>query len=175
MSEFDPVGDAENAHGRWRAGADTFERVYDVILGVSELTAYGAVAEIADCSAKAAKKHLDRLAEMGVVRADREARPARYARDDGYLEWQEARRIAQERSSEEIVARVEELEIERDAYEERFGTSDPDDVAVFDRDDHDAVHEHLVAVGEWRSVVRDLRLYEFAYRLATNDGHLIRA
>jgi len=111
---------------------------------------------------------------MGVVRADTEARPTRYERDDGYLEWQEASRIARELTTDEIVDRVCDLEAERDHYEERFDAASPDDVSVFDAD-HEAVHERMSTVSDWRAIAREIRLYELARQLARNDGHLIPA
>ena len=172
MDEFDPAPDADRPD--WPDDADTFDRVYDVALGLTKLTSYGDVADLADCSPNAAKKHLDRLTEMGIVRADTEARPAHYERNDGYLEWQEASRIARELTTDEIVDRVRNLEAERARYEERFDATDPDTVSVFD-DDHETVHERMVAVSEWQGINRDIRLYELARQLAQNDGHLISA
>ena len=181
MDEFDPapaVDDAAEPRQQWLDETDTFGRVYDVVLGITSPTPAAEIAEIADCSPNAATKHLTRLAEMGVVEANRESRPARFARNDGYLEWQEASRIASELSVAEIIDRVESLETERDEHEERFGTTDPTDVSVFDHDDHDdhdEIHERMIAVSEWQGLIRDLRLYELARQLAQNDGHLIPA
>lgn len=171
MNEFDP---APTTQHDWPDDADTFDRVHDVALGLTEPTAYAEVADIADCSPNAAKKHLDRLAAMGIVRKDDTARPTRYERDDGYLEWQEASRIARELTVEEIVERVRDLEAERSQYEERFDTTDPDTVSVFD-DDHQTIHELMEAVNGWHGIDRDIRLYELARQLAQNDGHLISA
>jgi hypothetical protein len=53
------------------------------------------IADRADCSPNAAKKHLDRLAEMGIARAKKDSRPAAYERNEGYLGWQEASRMAE--------------------------------------------------------------------------------
>lgn len=178
MTAFDPSPpeeDVDEVRQRWQAGTDTFGRVYDVALGTTEPTPYGDIAEIADCSPNAAKKHLDRLVEMGIVRADRESRPARYQRNDGYLEWQEASRIATDLSVEEIIERVRQLESQRDEFEERFGTTDPTSVDVFEQDDHEAIHRQMASVSEWESIDRDIRLYELARRLAQNDGHLLPA
>lgn len=178
MTEFDPTPPPEavdEVRDRWRAEADTFDRIYDVVLGLGDPTAYTEIADLADCSPNAAKKHLERLADIGVVRADRESRPARYARNDGYLEWQEANRIAEELTVEEIIDRVRELEERRSAYEAQFDATDPASVSVFDLADHDAVHERMVAIGEWQGIDRDIRLYELARRLAENDGRLVSA
>ncbi len=108
MTEFDPAPEPDTDQPRWQEGSDTFSRVYDVILGVTSPTAYTDIAELADCSPNTAKKHLDRLTEMGIVRAHRESRPATYERNAGYLEWQDANRVASDLSVEEIVDRVAE-------------------------------------------------------------------
>jgi predicted ArsR family transcriptional regulator len=107
MTEFDPAPEADTTERRWQEGTDTFGRVYEVALGVTATTPYTEIAEVADCSPNAAKKYLDRLTEMGIVRADSESRPARYERNEGYLEWKEAGRIADELTIEEIINCVE--------------------------------------------------------------------
>lgn len=172
VSDFDPVP-ATDPGQRWQSGTDTFDRVYDVLLGTTQPTSSADIAERADCSPNAAKKHLDRLVEMGIARVDDGATPIRYQRDEAYLEWQEASRIARELTTEEIVDRVAELEAEREAHEERFDAEDPATVSALDGDDHRAVHERMSALGEWQAVLRDVRIYELARQLSDNDGHLI--
>jgi hypothetical protein len=173
MSEFDPAPEPESDQSRWQEGSDTFGRVYDVVLGLTSPTAYTDIAELADCSPNAAKKHLDRLAAMGIARGNPESRPATYERNEGYLEWQDANRIAADLSVEEIIDRVADLEEQRSEYEDRFGTTDPDTVSVFEKADHETIHKRMNAVSEWKGVIRDLRLYELARQLSQNDGHLI--
>lgn len=175
MNSFDPVPESDATQQRWPEDADTFTRVYDVALGTSSLTPYTEIANLADCSPNAAKKHLDRLVEMGIVRVDRDSRPPQYHRNEGYLEWQDASRIAEDLTVEEIIDRVQALEAEIEEYESRFGSTDPTAVSVFDHDDHEAVHERMTAMGEWQGAIRDLRLYELARQLSQNDGHLIAA
>lgn len=173
MNHFDPAPDSPTERSRWLEGQDTFGRVYDVVLGLTSPTAYTEIATLADCSPNAAKKHLDRLTEMGIGRANRESRPATYERNDGYLEWQDASQIATDLSVEDIIDRVERLEKRRSEYEEKFETSDPDTVAVFETGDHETIHHRMNAVSEWKGVIRDIRLYELARQLSENDGHLI--
>ncbi|MFD1514174.1 winged helix-turn-helix domain-containing protein [Halomarina rubra] len=175
MTKFDPAPPSDDTERRWQVGTDTFGRVYDVVLGVTSPTTYSEIAELASCSPNAAKKHLDRLAEMGIVRANRDNRPATYERNEGYLEWQDASRIAADLSVEEIIDRVEALETQRTEYEARFGTTDPTAVSVFGHGDHESIHERMTAVSEWQGVIRDIRLYELARQLSQNDGHLIPA
>lgn len=175
MTEFDPAPTSDDAQRRWQTGMDTFSRVYNVVLGVAVPTPYTEVAELADCSPNAAKKHLDRLAEMGIARAQRNSSPVTYERNEGYLEWQDASRIAAELSVEAIIDRVEALEAQRTEYEARFETTDPAGVDVVDHESHETIHDRMTAVSEWQGVIRDIRLYELARRLSQNDGHLIPA
>lgn len=175
MTEFDPVPESDATQRRWQEGTDTFGRVYDVVLGITSPTSSTEIADLADCSSNAAKKHLERLAEMDIARADRDSRPARYERNEGYLEWQDASWIATELSVEEIIDRVEALEEQRAEYEAQFGKTDPTAVSVFDHGDHETIHERMTAVSEWQGVIRDIRLYELARQLAQNDGRLIPA
>jgi hypothetical protein len=175
MTEFDPAPDSESTRRRWQEGTDTFSRVYEVALGTTSPTAYTDIAELADCSPNAAKKHLERLSEMGILRADLDSRPAQYERNEGYLEWQDASRIADELAVEEIIDRVRSLETQCEEYEAQFETTDPTEVSVFDSESHDTVHERMAAVSDWQGVIRDIRLYELARQLSQNDGHLIPA
>jgi len=174
MTEFDPAPTSDDTQRQWQTGTDTFGRVYDIVLGVTSPTAYTEIAELADCSPNA-QKHLDRLAEMGIARADRNSSPATYERNEGYLEWQDASRIATELSIEAIIDRVEALESQRTEYEAQFETTDPTAVNVFDHDSHETIHERMTAISEWQGVIRDIRLYELARQLSQNDGHLIPA
>lgn len=175
MSEFDPAPASESEPQRWQDGTDTFGRVYDVVLGLTSPTAYTDIADLANCSPNAAKKHLDRLTEMGIARAERGSSPATYERNEAYLEWQDASHIAADLSVEEIIDRVESLEERRAEYEAQFDTTDPTTVSVFDAGEHESIHERMTAVSEWKGVIRDLRLYELARQLSENDGHLIPA
>ena len=173
MTEFDPAPESTAAEPRWQQGEDTFSRVYDVAMGITSPTPAAEIADVADCSPNAAKKHLDRLAKMGIVSVNRDGRPVRYERNEGYLEWQDASRIADELTVEEIIDRVRELEKERADYEDDFDATDPTAVNVYGQDSHEAIHDRMTAVSEWRGVIRDIRLYELARQLSENDGHLI--
>lgn len=175
MTEFNPSPKPDHSGPRWQEGTDTFDRIYSVALGITSPTAYTEIAELADCSPNAAKKHLDRLAEMGIVRGDRDSRPAQYERNDGYLEWQDASRIAEDLTVEEIIDRVRSLERQCREYESKFSTDDPEAVSVFDQDHHESIHGRMRAVSDWQAAIRDIRIYELARQLSRNDGHLISA
>jgi DNA-binding transcriptional ArsR family regulator len=175
MTEFDPAPESASTERRWQQGEDTFSRVYDVAMGITSPTPAAEIADIADCAPNTAKKHLDRLADMGIVSVNGDGRPMQYERNEGYLEWQDASRIANELTVEEIIDRVSELEEERANYEDEFDATDPAAVNAYEHDSHETTHDRMAAVSEWRGVIRDIRLYELARQLAENDGHLIPA
>lgn len=172
MEGFDPTPDASDPRAEWQAGTDTFDRVRDVALGLTAPTGATRVADLADCSANAARKHLRRLADMGIVRTDG-GDPPRYERNDAYLEWQEADELATEFTVDELVTRTAELEERRDRFRERFDTDDPSSVDATAGPDHEAVHERMAAVGEWRAVEQAIGLHDLARRIRENDGRLV--
>ncbi len=176
MTEFDPNPDGnalEAARKQWKEETDTFGRVYYTILGVTEYTHHSKIAEVADCSPSTARKHLNRLVDMGLVNRNPDLHSAYYQRNDAYFEWRDASRIADELTPDEIAERVAHLESRKTEYENRFDDDDPTAVAAFGQSDHENTHERLDALAEWRSLDRDIQLYELAFRIAANDGHLI--
>ena len=88
MTDFDPDPAGEQTdelRQRWSSNTDIFGRVYGILVGITRPTSYREIADIADCSPNAAKKHLDRVTELGIARANRQSRPAQYQRNDGLL------------------------------------------------------------------------------------------
>ncbi len=178
MTEFDPSLDKdslEETRQHWKEENDTFGRVYYAILGVSEFTHYPQIAEVADCSPNSAKKHLDRLVEMGLVNRQPNRGLACYRRNDAYFEWRDASRIADELTTDEITERVDSLESRKAEYEARFNDDNPAAVSAFEQSDHETTHKRLQSLAEWQSLNRDLQLYELAFRIAANDGHLLNS
>jgi len=176
ISEFDPNpnGEAlEKARQRWKGEKDTFGRVYSAILGISEYTRIDPIAEVASCSPNSAKKHLNRLVDIGVVNKKPETTAAWYKRNDCYFEWRDASRIAADLSTKQIIDRVGHLESEKSEYEERFNCENPAAVSMSGQSHHETTHERLKALSQWGSLDTTIQLYEIAYRLAINDGHLI--
>jgi len=143
-------------------------------LGVTP-TAYTEIAELADCSPNAAKSTSTAWRRWASLEPIETAAQQHTNEARGYLEWQDASRIATELSIEAIIDRVEALESQRTEYEAQFETTDPTAVNVFDHDSHETIHERMTAISEWQGVIRDIRLYELARQLSQNDGHLIPA
>jgi predicted transcriptional regulator len=161
----------------WTDERTTFQRVYDVILGTQSWLPAQEIAEQCACSETGARDALEQLVEMGIARRQ-EGRPATYRRNDAYLTWKRVERLAHEYRPAELRERIDALIEEDDALRERFGVPDPDVVTSGDllTEDHDAIHEHWEAVGEWRTVRRDLRVLRRALdRAEASSGDGARA
>ena len=160
--------DTGDAHTQWQADRTTFQRVYDVLSGI---TAYTPVSEIADhaaCSTDGARDALTQLAEMGVVET-RGSRPVEYRRNEEYFRWKRVETLASEHTPDELRTKIDSLAVEDARFQEQFEASDPDGVppTLIENQSHEAVHETLESLSRWRTIRDDLRvLQRAAYRAA---------
>lgn len=155
-------GDTE-ARRRWKSERTTFQRVYDVITGVTDYAAASDIAERADCSPDGARNALAQLAEMGVV-DQRGSRPAEYRRNDSYFDWKRVEMLAGEHTQTELRERLDDL-LEEDAdLQQSFGVPDPGaaSVARIEDGDHAAVHDRLQSLSRWRTIRHDIELLQRA-------------
>jgi predicted ArsR family transcriptional regulator len=178
MSDEDPLPPDDTrgtARSHWVETTDTFDRIHDIAIGLREPTPVPEIAETAACSPNAARKHLDRLADMGVLVADYDGRPARFHRNDAYIEWRRANTLAREHSREELHQRLEALEEREASFRDRYETDDPGEVNVFEHESHARIHEIWDDLGDWQTIRRDKRSFELARRMIENDGHIALA
>lgn len=167
MSDTSPA-----AH--WQDDRTTFLRVYDVLVGSQSFLTAQEFAERADCSETAARNALEQLSEMGIAER-RDGRPASYRRNDSYFRWKRIESLAREYSPEELQDRIDDLIAEDAAFQEAHGLPEPDAVSTADLpvDDHDALHDRLEDLSEWRTVRRDIRILRRAVERAqsrVDDG-----
>ena len=120
--------DAEIARRQWREERTTFQRVYDVVSGVSEYIQVSDVAEYADCSTDGARDALKQLVEMGVIET-RGSRPAEYRRNDAYFRWKRIEALASEHTADELTTKIDALAAEDTSFQERFDAPAPDAVS----------------------------------------------
>lgn len=152
----------------WRKDRTTFQRVYDVITGVTEFTTASAIGDRADCSDAGARDALAQLIEMGIVEKE-DGRPAKYRRNESYFQWRRIEELASNTSVEELESQLEAL-IEEDAsFQNRFDAQAPDAVspAAFEADDHAEIQDRFEAVTRWRSVRHDIKIIRRAIYRAT--------
>lgn len=170
----DPIEEAiETIQERWVERTDAFARIFKTILQCTEYHHYSAVAEKANCSENTAKKHLDRLVDMGIVDRNDRVKLATYRRSRSYIEWWIMQNIASKYSVEEIVDRIEELEQYQKELENKFDESDLTPNKIYMAESVSMVSEKLDAVTKWRHTEQRIRYYQFAYQVSSFDGHFM--
>ena len=80
-TEQSPLSDTATAHRQWCKERTTFQRVYDVLTGMTEYKRVDAIAERAECSVDGARNALTQLLDMGIA-TQRGNRPAEFRRND---------------------------------------------------------------------------------------------
>lgn len=178
MSEWgpEPSEDALDAEREeWVESHDTRQRVKDVMIGIREPVPASEVAERAQCSPNAARKHLEEFVDLGVVQARTDGGTRRYVRNDEYFRWRRANRLACTKSAEWLLDELKELEERDEAFREKFETSTPADVRLPDDADHADIHDRLEASREWATIREEMNVYRDAIRMARRSGDELTA
>lgn len=172
--ETPTVSQNGEAQAQWRAERTTFQRVYDVITGITDYTTATALSERADCSADGARSALSQLVEMGIAE-QRGNRPTEYRRNESYFRWKRVETVARDYSVAELREQIDTLLEKDQAWSDRFDAPDPDSIspALFEDIEHETIHERWEGLTRWRSVRRDLKILQHAIHRAEQDteGH----
>lgn len=134
------------------------ERVYRVALGLTGPTRVAEVASRADCSKNAARRHLKRLADIGVLTHVTD-QPDTFARNESYFEWRRLDRL-NELSDEEYTERLGELLAEDESYREEYDVDAPDAFDPLEYKEHGDAEQVWLDLTNWRAIrqeIRDLR------------------
>lgn len=154
-----PDADTAAAFAKRLADAPTDERVYRVALELTEPTTVSDVASRAKCSKNAARRHLKRLADIGVLTTVME-NPGTYERNDSYFRWRRLNRLA-ELSDDEANERLRELLSEHESYKDTYGVERPDELDPLDYDEFGDAERVWLDINNWNAVrneIRDLRV-----------------
>lgn len=171
----DPIETAvANLKSALKPPQDTYGKVATTILDVTEYTHYSDVAEIAECSENTAKKHLDRLAQVGMAEKRPKSRLAVYRRNSAYLEGWRAWELSQKKSQEELEERVRELEKAQWGFRERYLQEQPDELPMTAEDVDEETSDRMNGMEEWNRLLRQIQVHELAHYITQNDGHLLR-
>ena len=136
----------------------TDERVYQTALELYEPTQVSKVAERADCSKNAARRHLKRLAEIGLLTRVME-NPESFKRNESYFEWRRFNRLS-ELSDSEYKKRVGELLSENKSYQEQYDAEKPEEIDPLDYDKYGDPEQVWLNLNNWEAIqteIRDLR------------------
>ena len=171
-TEHSPLTDTETAQRQWRENRTTFQRVYDVLTGVTEYERVNTIADRAECSVDGARNALTQLREMGIA-TKRGNHPAEFRRNDSYFRWKRIETLAEEHTPPELRERLTGLIAEDARFQEQFGVPDPNAVSStrLADSDHEMVHERLESLSRWRTVRYDVELLQDAITRAERHRH----
>ncbi|WP_123620043.1 ArsR family transcriptional regulator [Halorubrum sp. CSM-61] len=160
MTVGDPPANSELAKGfsEELTSAPADERVYRVALQLYEPAGVSEIAERASCAPDTARRHLNRLADIGVVELVSET-PAAYVRNESYFEWRLRERLASQ-SMRDLRETLADLASQEQALREQFGADAPGAVDALDHADYDDIEDVWLALSEWQTVRRRIERLE---------------
>jgi predicted ArsR family transcriptional regulator len=173
MSSFDPSpSDTTLAaeHDEWRETQDTRTRIQGVITGCQEPVTAAVIADRAQCSTNAARKHLTDLVDLGIARKIDDEATVRYARNDAYFRWRRANELATTATVEELLDELDELETRDTQFKTQFDADAPSDVTLPDDATHGELEARLQTLSEWQTVRDSIDRHRAALRIARQDG-----
>jgi len=178
MNEFDPDPSAaarSEEQAVWTESEDTRRRIQSVITGLQEPATVTAVADRAACSANAARKHLEEFAALGVVHQIEDPSGTRYVRNEAYIRWQRANKLATTNTAEELLTTLAELEDRDEQFQARFDEPTPEMVELSAELTHADLEERIEALSEWATVRTAIDRHKEAVRIARRTDHRLTA
>jgi predicted ArsR family transcriptional regulator len=163
-----PTFDVAEGFDESMSDAPADERVYRVALQLYEPARTADIAERAACAPDTARRHLQRLAELGVIERVTDD-PATYQRNDAYFEWRKRQRLA-DCSMDELQDRLETLTARERTFRERYDADTPADVDALAHADHDELEDVWPDLSEWQTVRNRIERLEVVRRHRTSDS-----
>lgn len=135
MDDRDPpeeFADVNEAVGEeWEAETTPYERIRRVVAHTYSPVSADAVADDAQTPPKTARKHLNTLAEEGFVETETGEHGATlYRRSPESLVVEQAADILEHVSTDELVARIQEMREQLAECQSKFGVESPEKLAV---------------------------------------------
>jgi len=171
MPEFGPEpSDSSIADEReeWHGSQDTRGRIRSVATGLQEPATAATVADRAGCSTNAARKHLDALVDLGVVRRVEDG-GSRYVRNDAYFRWRRANELVTTNSIDSLLDELAALESREEEFRERFDAATPEDVDIPDDGSHRDIETRLETLSEWQTIRDAIDRHKEALRIARRE------
>jgi predicted ArsR family transcriptional regulator len=137
-----------------------------VITGLQEPATVSVIADRAACSANAARKHLKNFASLGVVNQVEDSSGTRYVRNEAYIRWHRANKLATTNTAEELLATLAELEDQDEQFQARFDEPTPEMVELSAELTHADLEERLEELSEWATVRASIDRHKEAVRIA---------
>lgn len=152
----------DRAREAWTDRTDSFDRVRSVLETTRDPAAASEVAEAAAVTEKTARKHLERLVDLGVATAIQDGRTTRYRRDPEAWVTRRVRELRSEHDRAELVDAIAEMREEVQSYREAHDIGSPDALAAT----LDPADDAWAELATWRTTERNLVLAQAALSVA---------
>lgn len=176
MANFDPepatdaLTDEQEA---WAQEQDTRTRIRAVVTGLREPATAATVAERANCSTNAARKHLEEFVELGLAQHRHAETGAHYIRNEAYFRWRRANELATRHTVEQLLDKLGDLEARDQQYKNEFAADSPDEVPLPAEATHANLESRLQTLSEWQTIREAIDRHKDALRIARReDGQL---
>lgn len=152
----------------WKEHASAFDRVRAVVMATDEARPASWIAEHARVAESTAHDHLNRLAEMGVVKVASTDERTQYGPDPAYVRFREIRELAGDYDPDELSDFIVEL---KDSIAELRDTHDADSPSEL----RAAAADESISPEESRELLRAAADWEhYAYRLSLLEDAITR-
>jgi len=149
----------------WKEDTTAFERVTAVVDATAEPAFAAEIADRAAVSEPTARRHLKSLAEVGRIEAVAAEQGTKYKRSPSTLAMRRISGLHQQYSKLELQNGIEELREKIQAFREKHGMNDPDDLATT----LGASSDDWTDVSRWRSLEENLEIAKAALSLYDFD------
>lgn len=143
------------------------QRVYRVALELYEPTRIAEIAARAECASDTARRHCERLADIGVISAETDD-PTTYRRNESYFEWRRKNRLAS-LTQQQLQEELQTLINRERTFRERYGVSSPAAVDAVAVGDYEGVEEVWFDCSEWETVRRRIERLDAERRRRMED------
>jgi len=178
MPTFDPAppDDALTKEQEvWTETTNTRTRIRTVVLGLREPATVATIADRAQCSANAARTHLEEFVTLGIIRKHEQSTGTRYARNEAYIHWRRANELAVSYSLEELLDELAGLETTHDQFQEQFNAATPSDVDLPPEATHAEIEAQQETLSEWATVREEIDRHKEAIRIARRTDDRLTA
>lgn len=149
----------ERAKEEWTTRTDGFERIATTLERTREPKSASEIADQALVSEKTARKHLDRLVDLGRGSAVQDGRTTRYRRDPDTYITARINELRRDHSREELIDGLQRIRDDIDTFRRRHGVDSAEELSVRLEPGAD---EGWIDLSEWRTKERRLALVQVA-------------
>lgn len=131
------------------------ERVYRVALCLTEPTSVADAAERADCSKNAARRHLKRFTDIGILTRVAES-PETFERNESYFEWRRRSQLA-DLSEQEYKEHLGELLTQDESYRRKYNADSPDEIGPLAYGTYGDAEQVWLEINNWQAIKEEIR------------------